>query len=81
MPHTRDTFSGDYGWIKGCLAMRKPSIPPAPTGSERGSFDKAVKESLETIMGRRGGTISPLKENAVLSDVIAKVNEILDRLQ
>jgi hypothetical protein len=40
-----------------------------------------VKESLEIIMGRRGGKIDPLPANASIDDVIAKINEILDRLQ
>lgn len=62
--------------------MRKPSIPqvPRPTQPRQG-FDAAVKETLETITGRRAGRIEKLPEGATLAEVVAKVNEIIDRLQ
>lgn len=61
--------------------MRKPAIPSAPkdTGSEK--FNKTVKECLETIMGRRADPIRPLNADASSDDVIAKINEIIERLQ
>lgn len=63
--------------------MKKPGIPPVPKVDEdRVRFDGAVKESLETIMGRRGGPIKPLDPlTATLDEVIAKINEMLDVLQ
>lgn len=62
--------------------MRKPSIPqvPRPTQPRQG-FDAAVKETLETITGQRAGRIERLASDASLADVVAKVNEIIDRLQ
>lgn len=62
-------------------ALRKPGIPAVPKGSGRESFDSAIKESLETIMGRRGLPIRKLPANADLDAVIAKINEIVERLQ
>ncbi len=61
--------------------MRKPSIPSAPRTPGREVFDAAVKESLEVLMGRRGGKIKLLPEDASLNDVIAKVNELILLLQ
>jgi hypothetical protein len=60
---------------------RKPSIPQVPKDPQRSRFDTSVKECLETIMGRRQGRIERLPANATLDDVIAKVNEIIERLQ
>lgn len=59
----------------------KPAIPQPPQDAARAPFDRATKECLEVIMGRRGGRISPLAATATLDDVIAKVNEIIARLQ
>lgn len=60
--------------------MKKPGLPPAPKGdSER--FCKAVKETLESITGARGVPVKKLDADAGLSDVISKINEILDILQ
>ena len=66
----------------GC-AMRKPGIRDVPRSPDksRASFDGDVKECLEIIMGRRGVRIKPLVSDASLSDVIAKVNEILNLVQ
>lgn len=62
--------------------MRKPGIPQVPkAGQERFRFDASLKESLETLMGRRADPIEPLPAGATLADVIAKINEILVRLQ
>ena len=62
----------------------KPPIPDANfalQGEARKRFDRSVKESLEVIMGRRGGAITPLADDATLPEVVAKVNEILELLQ
>ena len=62
--------------------MLKPAIPSVPKSSDgRDKFDKAIKEVLETITGRRNGTIKPLNADASNADVIAKINEIIERLQ
>lgn len=60
----------------------KRAIPQTPKpGERRDGFDQAVKENLEIITGRRGEKIQPLESTASTSDVIAKVNEIIARLQ
>lgn len=62
--------------------MKKPSIPPSPPGdAARVHFDRAVKERLEIIGGERAGRILPLNSSATLADTIAKINEIIDRIQ
>lgn len=61
--------------------MLKPAIPSAPKDIGREQFDKAVKECLESIMGRRKSKIDPLPDDASLSDVIAKLNELIGVLQ
>jgi hypothetical protein len=53
----------------------KPGIP-VPNGA----FERAVKLVLETITGRRG-KVAPLAEDATLPAVVAKINELLTRLQ
>lgn len=63
--------------------MRKPGIPTTPKlNDDRSRFDGAIKESLETIMGRKEGKIKQLDPlTATLAETIAKVNEILDTMQ
>lgn len=64
--------------------MPKPAIPAVPkTATEHGRhlFDASLKESVERITGQRGGKIVQLESTATLADVIAKVNEIIERLQ
>ena len=61
--------------------MKKPAIPSAPKDDTRARFDGSVKETLEIITGARGGKIAKLNANAGLSDVIAKINELIDRIQ
>lgn len=61
--------------------MLKPSIPSIPKDNGSEKFNKTIKECLETIMGRRGEPIKPLNADASSSDVIAKINEIIERLQ
>jgi hypothetical protein len=62
--------------------VKKPSIPQVPRGNQpREAFDLAVKENIELITGRRGGGIQPLATDASLADVIAKINELVARIQ
>lgn len=62
----------------------KPAIPPVigKPASEQQFFD-AVRENIEIITGRRRGhgKIAPLPANATLTDVITKINELIERLQ
>ena len=62
--------------------MKKPALPSVPGhGVRRWEFDARIKELLEILTGRRGGVITPLKSDASQADIIAKVNEIIARLQ
>lgn len=64
--------------------MRKPPLPQVPRsaiGTDRRPFDEAIKETLEVLTGVRAGRIAALRESASLDDVIAKINEIIARLQ
>jgi len=58
--------------------VKKRAIPNPPLGDR---FAGAVKENLEILMGQRGGKVTPLPDDATLADVVAKVNELLTRLQ
>lgn len=61
--------------------MSKPSIPAPVNDPQRMPFDRAVKECLEVIMGRRQGRIKPLPAGASTDEIVAKINEIIERLQ
>lgn len=62
--------------------MKKPAIPQVPRGNQpREGFDQAVKEILEAMTGRRGNPVQPLPADASLADVVAKVNELIARVQ
>lgn len=63
--------------------MMKPAIPPVPKpGENRTRFDQAVKESIEILVGRRGGQIAKLDAaTATTAQCAAKINEILDLMQ
>lgn len=62
--------------------MNKRPIPTAPaSGDDPYRFNQAVKENLEILTGRRAPPLQKLDATATLAEVIAKVNEIIDRLQ
>lgn len=62
--------------------MKKRAIRSVPRpGENRAEFDAALKENLEIITGARGGAIRPLDADASLEDAVAKINEILARMQ
>lgn len=64
------------------MSIRKPSIPAVPKpGEPRVNFDSTIKETIETIAGRRGQKIQPLAADATLPQVVEKVNEIIGLLQ
>jgi hypothetical protein len=51
-----------------------PSTPSDP-------FSRSVRERLELISGERKSRIKKLEQDASLSDVINKINELLTLLQ
>lgn len=62
----------------------KPSIPVVATG--KGDVDRAfaaIKKTLDEVTGstRNSEKLDPLPADATLSDVIARLNVIVDRLQ
>ena len=62
--------------------MSKRAIPQVPKVSEdRTRFDQALAENLQILMGQRGGKIEPLAATATTAEIIAKINEIVHRLQ
>lgn len=61
--------------------MRKPAIPAVPnTDPALYNVLTNLKESVEVFTGVRGGQIRQLSTSASLADVIAKVNEIVVKL-
>ena len=61
--------------------MKKPGIPAIPTNYP-GMYNvlASLKENVEIMNGVRGGAVSTLPATASLTDVIAKVNEIIAKL-
>lgn len=61
--------------------MKKPGIPAVPN-TVPGLYNviSTLKENVEIMSGVRGGPVSPLPTTASLTDVIAKVNEIIAKL-
>ena len=62
--------------------MSKPAIPRVPLhGQPRVRFDEAVKEVLDAVTGQTTGRIAKLPESASTAEIVAKINEIIARLQ
>lgn len=63
--------------------LKKPGIPSTPAGKEdRSRFDAAMRECVESIMGRNTTRIKPLDTaTATLADCVAKINELVYMLQ
>lgn len=61
--------------------MKKPGIPAIPSNNP-GLYNvlATLKENVEIMTGVRGGTVSKLDSSADLAAVIAKINEIIVRL-
>lgn len=62
--------------------MRKPAIPSvsAITDQRVAALLRPMKENLEILTGQRGGSLTKLDDSATLSQVITKLNEVIDRL-
>lgn len=64
--------------------MKKRTIPSAIgryTPEQQHGFNVAVKENLEIIHGLRSSKIKLLAEDASQEEIVAKINEIIERLQ
>lgn len=62
--------------------MKKPSIPAVAGVNDPAvaALLRPMKENIELMNGVRGGQISSLPTGAALADVIAKINEIIGKL-
>lgn len=60
--------------------MRKPTIVVTTRDPTLRPTLDAIKENIEILTGQRRNRIQPLPATASLADVIAKVNQIIDRL-
>lgn len=62
--------------------MRKPAIPSVQgvTDKQVSALLRPIKENLEILTGQRGGSLTKLDDSATLSQVISKLNEVIDRL-
>lgn len=62
--------------------MKKPSIPSTQpvTDPTVAALLRPIKENIEILTGIRGGIMAPLPENASNSQVVSKINEIIQRL-
>jgi len=64
--------------------MSKPAIPAVRTGQiELDRALSAMKETLDAITGqaRNVQRMEPLTDSATLSQVVARVNQLVERLQ
>jgi len=64
------------------MATRKKLAIPAIRSEDPGLYRtlQALKDNVEQITGVRGQSLTELASDASLSDVIAKVNSIITRL-
>lgn len=61
--------------------MKKPAIPDiAPQGANMIGVVAALKENVEQITGLRAGQIAALPTTATQAQIIAKLNEVIDRM-
>jgi hypothetical protein len=61
--------------------MKKPTIPAIPFGTPQSEHLSAIKQNIEMLTGKVGGTIENLGTQASLLDVIIKLNEVINKLQ
>ena len=61
--------------------MKKPAIPAIFVQDQTvAAILRPIKENVEILNGQRTGSIEQLATNATLTEVIAKLNEVIDRL-
>lgn len=62
--------------------MKKPSIPAVAGVNDPAvaALLRPMKENIELMNGVRGGQVHPLPTDASLSAVIAKINELVVKL-
>lgn len=61
--------------------MKKPAIPAVAVEDQRvAQLLRPIKENIEILTGVRGSSLTKLDSSATLSEVITKLNEVIDRL-
>lgn len=61
--------------------IRKPSIPAVVVPDRRlSTLLNPIKQNIEILTGVRGGKIDYLADTATVDEAVAKINEIIDRL-
>lgn len=61
--------------------MRKPAIPAVAVKDQTVAvLLRPIKENIEILTGLRGESLTKLDSSATLSEVITKLNEVIDRL-
>lgn len=61
--------------------MKKPAIPAVSVQDQTiAVLLRPIKENIEILTGRRGESLTKLDSSATLSEVITKLNEVIDRL-
>ena len=62
--------------------IKKPGIPSIPATVSRELFPVLIsmKENIELLTGGRGGNIDQLSASATTAEIVAKINEIIVRL-
>lgn len=61
--------------------MKKPSIPAIYVQDQTvAAILRPIKENVEILNGQRTGSIDGLSSSATLTEVINKLNEVIDRL-
>lgn len=53
---------------------------PQPNATQT-DINRAVKENFETLVGLRTGKVAPLDSAATTADIIAKINELIAKVQ
>lgn len=61
--------------------MKKPAIPAVSVKDQTVAvLLRPIKENIEILTGLRGESLTKLSSSATLSEVIDKLNEVIDRL-
>jgi len=61
--------------------MKKPAIPAVSADDPKvAALLRPIKENIEIMNGVRAGSLTKVSTTATLSDVISKLNEVINRL-
>lgn len=61
--------------------IRKPAIPAISVMDRKlANLLGPIKQNIEILTGIRGGRIEHLSDTATVDEAVAKINEIIDRI-